>query len=351
EVWTELYLLLAVIISVDIIGAKVRQRHHTIPNRKQPLPELDSLSKNVAIHTLKKLAPRWRLPRIVAIALAALIVISWLPNLFMINAKPLIGNRANSLTAERAEFFIHEITPEPARDSVSWEGVGTWADELWQTRGEEALLNTVAIATIAIVLAAMFAISLLPFASRALARLRALNLPMGRKAQSKSLGWKAIGLTTRSGFIVTRAVPEYIIAYILIGLMGVSAWPLILALAIHNIGILGRLWGEVTENHPESHPRQLMAGGAGRIQVFAASYLPESFNRFLMYLFYRWETCVRETTILGMLGYASIGLQISLSRGQYNALDQMMYFVLLGAAVIFIGDFVSVAARAVLRKA
>ncbi|MFK7909070.1 MAG: PhnE/PtxC family ABC transporter permease, partial [Akkermansiaceae bacterium] len=131
EVWTELYLLLAVIISVDIIGAKVRHRLHTIPNRKQPLPELDSLSKNVAIHTLKKSAPRWKLPRIVAIALAGLIVISWLPNLFMINAKPLIGNRANSLTAERAEFFIHEITPEPARDSGSWEGVGTWADELW----------------------------------------------------------------------------------------------------------------------------------------------------------------------------------------------------------------------------
>lgn len=351
EVWTELYLLIAVIILVDVIGGKVRHRLRSIPPRLRSLPELESMSKRRQIRTLKRHAPRWKLPRVVAVTLATLVLISWLPHLLMLDAKPLIGNNANSFTEQRMGLALEMFTPKPVRESGSWDGASAWTDTLWQTRGKEALLNSISIATIAIILAVLFATFLLPFATRSLAKLRALSLPMGHDARAKNFGWKTIGFTTRSGFILTRAVPEYIIAYILIGLIGISAWPLIAALVIHNIGILGRLWGEVSENHTEHNPRQLMASGAGRIQVFAASYLPESFNRFLMYFFYRWETCVRDTTVLGMLGFASLGFEIKQSRGFFNAYDQMLYFVLLGAAVIFIADFLSVAFRAVLRKA
>ncbi|NNJ85758.1 MAG: ABC transporter permease subunit [Akkermansiaceae bacterium] len=305
-----------------------------------------------AVASLKKSAPRWKLPRIVGGSILALIVLSWAPGIFGITAKPIAGNNANSLTPERANQFYDWITPKPVRDSGDWNEVSAWADSLWKSSGKEALYNTVAMATAAIIIAGVIALIVLPWTSRALARARPLDLPHGEKNALNRYAWRGIGFTTRSGFILTRAIPEYIYAYILIGLIGQSAWPLIIALALHNFGILGRLWGEVMENQPTTNARQLMALGASRAQAYASSFLPESFNRFLMYLFYRWETCIRETTILGMLGVASLGLQISLARGgAQRAYDEMFFYVLLGAAVIFIGDLMSFFLRRSLTKA
>ena len=70
-----------------------------------------------------------------------------------------------------------------------------------------------------------------------------------------------------------------------------------------------------------------------------------------MYLFYRWETCVREATVLGMLGFASLGPHIQLSRNFSRAYDEMIFYVLLGSAVIFIGDLISLYLRRGLAKA
>ena len=105
------------------------------------------------------------------------------------------------------------------------------------------------------------------------------------------------------------------------------------------------------ENQSHINARHMLASGARRSQVYVSAFLPESFNRFLMYLFYRWETCIRETTVLGMLGVASLGLEISLARGFHRAYDEMFFYVLLGASVIFIGDLISVYARRALAKA
>ena len=351
EVWTELYLLIAVIVCVDVIGAKVRKCLHTIPERKKACPDANSMRDARAIALLKKSAPRWQLPRIVSFTILALIIVSWAPSIFGIDAKAVAGNHPNSLTPERADIFIKLITPEPVRLTGQWDGVKSWAGNLWQESGKEALYNTVAMATAAIILAGLFAIFALPWASRALARAKAMGIPSGQGSTLKRNSWRGLGFVTRSGFILTRAIPEYIYAYILIGLLGVSAWPLIIAIALHNFGILGRLWGEVMENQSHINARHMLASGARRSQVYVSAFLPESFNRFLMYLFYRWETCIRETTVLGMLGVASLGLEISLARGFHRAYDEMFFYVLLGASVIFIGDLISVYARRALAKA
>jgi len=351
EVWTELYLLLAVIVLVDVIGAKVRHRLHTIPERKKPIVLDENASRSEKLSLLKKSAPYWKLPRVVAITLCITTVVAWLPSLAFIDSRPLTGNSSRSLSWERADSFITDITPEPMRDGGDWHDVAIWANQLWAEKGQEALTNTVAMATTAIILAALAAVFIIPWASRSLTRAKPLGLPGGKISAQKNAVWKGVGFTTRSGFIVSRAVPEYIYAYILIGLLGVSAWPLVIALALHNFGILGRLWGEVLENEPDDNARQLVGTGAGRFQCYLASLLPVSFNRFLMYLFYRWETCVREATVLGMLGVASLGMQIDHARNFYRAYDEMFFYVLIGAAVILIGDFISVAMRGVLRRA
>ena len=70
--------------------------------------------------------------------------------------------------------------------------------------------------------------------------------------------------------------------------------------------------------------------------------------RFLLFFFYRFETCVREATVLGMLGIYSLGYWVdeARSRGRY---DEMLFLVALGALLVLAADFVSWWARRAVR--
>jgi phosphonate transport system permease protein len=342
ELWTQLYLLIGVIMLVDILGSQLRKRLNNIPSRKQDISERrPTTSIKKYIRQIKRHAPRWRMTRVIFWTTATCTLIAWFPSLLHIETTSLINNSSSIDRGDRVMHFLEKITPAPARESGAWSDAVPWATELWTNPGKEALFNTLTIATSAIILAAFAAWFLLPWANRALAHARPLHVFHGRESLVRNTLWKLGGLITRTFFLISRSIPEYIIAYLLIGLLGISAWPLVLALALHNFGILGRLWGEVIENQPPAATRQIMLGGATRLQCYLNSYLPESFNRLMLYLFYRWETCVREATILGMLGGISLGYHIKIARNFSRAYDEMFFYVLLGAAVIFIGDTLS----------
>lgn len=353
ELWAELYLLLAVIMVVDMLGSLLRKQLNRIPQRKKS-PELTS-DRSHNIKRLKSTAPRSMMARTLIWSIALLVTISWFPGMVQLDAQPLIKDNASSIgqlsRSEKISHFLTKMTPQPVRESDSWGELTPWVSALWRENGREALTNTVAMATAAIILSAFAVWLLLPWASRTLASATPMGILQGRDSILMKVMWSCCGFLTRITFIISRAIPEYIYAYLLIGLLGISAWPLVLALALHNFGILGRLWGEVIENQSAEAARQLMLAGSGRFQCYFASYIPLSFNRFLMYLFYRWETCVREATILGMLGFASLGLHIQLARNFSRAYDQMFFYVLLGASVIFIGDLISVYLRRFLARA
>lgn len=348
ELWTELYLLICAVILVDVLGARLRKRLNSIPVRKRIAQPGENARQT--IRRLRQTAPRWKITRVLLWACLGLVALSWFPRTAGLNAAPLTNSHRVMDRSERISRFLDKLTPAPVRESGEWKDALPWAETLWHDPGKEALLNTAAVATAAIILSAFAAWTLLPWASRAFASARPMGLFSGRNDRLQSAFWQAWGFCTRTLFIVSRAVPEYVLAYLLIGLLGVSAWPLVAALALHNFGILGRLWGEVMENQSPVNARQMMQGGASRLQSYFHSIMPESFNRFLMYLFYRWETCVREATVLGMLGFSTLGLHINLARNLFRTYDTMLFFVLLGAAVIFIGDFLSVYLRKILRE-
>ena len=155
---------------------------------------------------------------------------------------------------------------------------------------------------------------------------------------------------TRLLLIGLRAVPEYLWAFLLVAIVGPIAWPAVLALALHNVGILGRLNAETVDNVESATLRALRGLGAKRSQIALVGLLPAVLPRLLMYFFYRWETCVREATVLGMLGVVSLGYWIddARTRGQH---DTMVFFILLGAAIVIVGDLASAVARRLVRSA
>ena len=149
--------------------------------------------------------------------------------------------------------------------------------------------------------------------------------------------------------ILLRAIPEYIWAYLFLAMLGPTAWPAILALAIHNSGILGRLGGETIENLQAEPLRAMSMAGATRKEVALAGIFPMALGRYLLYFFYRFETCVREATVLGMLGIVSLGYYIHEARA-HDQYDSMLFLVILGGVLVMAADIVSDLARRWLRR-
>jgi phosphonate transport system permease protein len=162
--------------------------------------------------------------------------------------------------------------------------------------------------------------------------------------------WQGVVNLTRAVLIFLRAIPEYIWAFLLLTMLGPQFWPLVLALVLHNTGILGKLGAEVIENTSSQAPGALRAQGAGRLQIALAALFPLTLPRYLLYFFYRWETCVREATVLGMLGVSSLGFLIVEARAR-NRYDEMMFYIGLGVILVLVGDLVSALVRKWVRSA
>lgn len=331
EVWTELYLLTITVVIFDILGTLVRKRLHQAP------PSITQ-SGEASIRSLWKYRPQWKLLPITWFCLSLGVVLSW------VLGKNLNQYHSHLSRWDRFISFSKQLVPEPYRDSGSLSELAPWLFDLWNNEGSDALYSTLVIATAALTLASTLAYLLAPLASRNIARHTPFNIHLGNHSRCGSFLWATLGFSLRLAFTVARSMPEYIIAFLLIGLMGAHTWPLVIALAIHNFGILGRLWSEVNENHNQDVARHITARGGSRLQAYLFGILPTSFNRHILFIFYRWETCVRESTILGMLSIASLGYYIS-REASFLRYDSMMFFIGLGIGAIFLSDLLSVTIR------
>lgn len=290
--------------------------------------------------------PRSALLRWSLAVFTGLVVATWLSGDFA------PGNLFTERRARNLERFLgEEIRPWPLRDQPwDWGVAWDWAAELMADGGTEAVWITLAMSFAAIALAGLGGILLsLPAARTFASPAPFLDDPVAASRAWPRRTWLAVLIGTRGLLIGLRAVPEYVWTFLLIGIFGISPWPAVVALAIHNTGILGKLGAETVENLPPRPQAALRGAGATRLQVASNAVFPASLGRFLLYFFYRWETCVREATVLGMLGIVSLGYLVLEARVR-DRYDEMLFFVLLGAGLVLLGDAVSALARHLVRR-
>jgi phosphonate transport system permease protein len=267
------------------------------------------------------------------------------------------GRLLSTRQQANAARLLTELQPWPLQQPSAPEGAvarfqvaAQWVGDMWQQKGSEAVLATLAISVVAILLAGVWGALLSLPAARTFATPEPY-LPAGRRpSRWCRIAWRVLFLLTRAGLTAVRALPEYVWAFLLLALLGPNTWPMILALALHNTGILGKLTAEVVENTDTRAPAALRGLGAGRLSLVLAALVPLTLPRFLLFFFYRWETCVREATVLGMLGMVSLGFFIVEARAR-NTYDEMFFFVICGMLLVLLGDLVSAAVRRRLRSA
>ena len=288
--------------------------------------------------------PRAWFPRITLVLGLALLLISWFGGTFD------VGDLFTERSSRNLERFLREIRPHPLWDRPFDFGIfWGWLQETLTGRGPIAIAVTLALSVAAIVLAGIGGFILAVPAARSLARPEPFLSGSNPSSRFLRWGWVALRAGTRFILIFLRAIPEYVWAFLLVALIGPGAWPAVLALALHNLGILGKLYSEVLENIDRPIPAAFRGWGSSRRQITAFALFPIGLGRFLLYFFYRWETCVREATVLGLLGVISLGWYIQDSRARTHY-DEMLLFVLLGAVLILLGDLISAIARHQIRR-
>lgn len=293
-------------------------------------------ARALEVRALFRRRPRDRFLRGSLVALGAAVVGAW------VFGQLDVGDLLRARRFDNLVRFVRvDSVPPPLRDGTGT--LWTWAVDLWRAYGAEALARTAWIAIASIVLAALAA-SLPSFLG---ARALQQREPFADDARPRSFGtWFARAV--RLGLVLLRAIPEYVWAFLLLALLGAGAWPAVLALVLHNAGILGRLGADTLENVERRAPRHLWLSGARRPAIAIFALAPAALGRLLAYVFYRWETCVREATVLGMLGVVSIGYYVQEARGRQRY-DELLFLIALGAALVLAGEIVSSLARGWIR--
>ena len=295
------------------------------------------------IEELRRDRPRSRFARLSTAVMIAVVTWAWTSGAFD------LGELGTERATRNLDRFLSEVRPYPLQGrSWDWGLAWEWFREQTADRLGPALLDTLALSIAAIVLAGLLALASSLPAARSLSRAEPYLPAPSRPSNAAHFAWRAVVWIVRSALIVLRAIPEYVWAFMILILVGPGAWPAVLALALHNTGILGKLFAEVLENADPRTPRALRALGATRLQIGLTSLVPVSLNRFLLFFFYRWETCVREATILGLLGLSGLGSYILQAQAAIRW-DEMVLWTLMGSVLIVAGDLLSALARRTLR--
>ena len=137
-----------------------------------------------------------------------------------------------------------------------------------------------------------------------------------------------------------RTFPEILLAIAFIKGLGLGPFPGVMAVAVHSIGMLGKLYAERIEGVDRGSVEALVATGASPAAVFRHAVLPEVLPDFLSFALYRFDLNVRSASVLGLVGAGGIGALLSL---QYQAANYPRIGVIVLGIVATVGvvDLVS----------
>ena len=172
----------------------------------------------------------------------------------------------------------------------------------------------------------------------------ARNIANGSLTLKKSwYNWILYGFI-RITYIFSRSVPELVWAMMIIFIFKPGILPGALALALHNFGILGKLWAEVVEDMDPRPIRNLASAGASKVEILFYGILPMVLPRFLTYILYRWEVIMRTTIVVGFVGAGGLGMDFKLAMSYFDY-TQITLLLLCYMILVIIADFASETTR------
>ncbi len=157
-----------------------------------------------------------------------------------------------------------------------------------------------------------------------------LAVPLAILAARNMAPAKFVYYGARGLIAFTRAVPELVWALVFVAAVGLGPFPGALALMLHSMGMLARLFAEVIEDMDMGPVEALTVSGAGRLQIFAHAVVPGVLPSLLGVSLYRLDENLRSSVVLGFVGAGGIGFQVvtAMSLFQYRTVSMLMIIIL-----------------------
>ena len=149
---------------------------------------------------------------------------------------------------------------------------------------------------------------------------------------------------TRTILNIIRAIEPLIWAIIAVVWVGLGPFAGIIALTIHSIAALGKLYSEAIEAIDPGPIEAVHATGANRLQTIMFAVVPQMIAPFVSFSIYRWDINVRMSTIIGLVGGGGIGFILIqyIRLLDYRAAGIAVWFIAVTVAVL---DYVSAEIR------
>jgi phosphonate transport system permease protein len=153
----------------------------------------------------------------------------------------------------------------------------------------------------------------------------------------------------RQVFNVTRGINEIILALVFVAAVGLGPFPGVLALAVHGAGMLGKFFSESIEEIDQGPIEALRSTGAGPVQIVIFGVLPQVITAWIAVALYRFETNLRQATVLGMVGAGGIGFELVGSMKLFQYQDTSMCILVI-IVMVMAADYISTRLRAWIQK-
>jgi phosphonate transport system permease protein len=161
-----------------------------------------------------------------------------------------------------------------------------------------------------------------------------LSIPVALLAANNITPSKPVKVLA-SGFIAfTRTVPDIVFALIFISAVGLGPLPGILALAIHSVGMLGKLYAESIEEVDPGPVEAVEAVGASKLQAVYYAVIPQVTPSFVASTLYRFDINVRSSIVLGLVGAGGIGFELIMTMRLFRYHEMFTILIIIFIVVV-----------------
>jgi len=145
---------------------------------------------------------------------------------------------------------------------------------------------------------------------------------------------------TRTILNAIRSVEALVMAIVFVIWVGIGPFAGVLALGLHTVVSLAKLYSEQVESILPGPLEAIEATGANRLQTILYAVVPQIIPPYISYTMYRWDINVRMSTIIGFVGGGGIGflLQQNIGLLNYNSASTQMLAI---AVVVALMDYIS----------
>jgi phosphonate ABC transporter permease subunit PhnE len=174
----------------------------------------------------------------------------------------------------------------------------------------------------------------------AIGALLGLFLAVSTRAKTTLPTGLAIYYITRTFLNGLRSIEALVMAIVFVIAVGIGPFAGMMALGLHTIVSLAKLYSEQVESIMAGPLEAIQATGANRLQTIVYAVIPQIIPPYISYTMYRWDINVRMSTIIGFVGGGGIGflLQQNINLLNYRAASAQMLAI---AIVVASMDYIS----------